>query len=138
MYRAAHHSGLTSGCVSNGNATLEVLGYIRPLTDLYKVDLKSFAARIYRELGGRMAPILDSIARIHDMDLWLEVVTLVIPGFNDSDEELRGIAEFLTGISPDTPRHATAFRKDYKMLGPDNTPSSTLVRGQIGRPAGLR
>lgn len=139
VFRAARQAGLTTGFVSNGNATPEVLEYIRPWTDLYKVDLKSFAARNYRELGGRIAPILDSIARIHEMGFWLEVVTLVVPGFNDSDAELRSIAEFLAGISPDIPWHATAFHKDYKMLGPDNTPASTLARAaQIGRTAGLR
>ncbi|MEI9973014.1 MAG: hypothetical protein WDO73_13725 [Ignavibacteriota bacterium] len=90
--------------------------------DLYKVDLKSFDAAHYRELGGRIAPILDSIARIHQIGFWLEVVTLVIPGFNDSDAGLRGTAEFLAGISRDIPWHVTAFHKDYKMQGPDNTP----------------
>jgi len=116
-----------------------VLEYIRPWTDLYKVDLKSFDAGHYRELGGRIAPILDSIGRIHEMGFWLEVVTLVIPGFNDSDEGLRSMAEFLAGISRDIPWHVTAFHKDYKMQGPDNTPASTLVRAAaIGRAAGLR
>jgi pyruvate formate lyase activating enzyme len=73
------------------------------------------------------------------MGFWLEVVTLVIPGFNDSNQGLRGMAEFLAGISPDIPWHVTAFHKDYKMQGPENTPASTLVRAAaIGRAAGLR
>jgi pyruvate formate lyase activating enzyme len=115
-----------------------VLEYIRPWTDLYKVDLKSFDAAHYRELGGRIGPILDSIGRIRQMGFWLEVVTLIVPGFNDSDEGLRGIAEFLAGISRDIPWHVTAFHKDYKMQGPDDTPASTLIRAAaIGRAAGL-
>jgi pyruvate formate lyase activating enzyme len=139
VFRAARQAGLATGFVSNGNATPEVLAYLRPWVDLYKVDLKSFDDRRYRELGGRIAPILDSIARIHAMGFWLEVVTLVVPGFNDSSGELRGMAEFLAGISPDIPWHVTAFHRDYKMVGPDNTPPATLLRAaEIGRAAGLR
>jgi pyruvate formate lyase activating enzyme len=139
VFREAKAAGLTTGFVSNGNATPEVLEYIRPWVDLYKVDLKSFDDRRYHELGGRLAPILDSIGRIHQMGFWLEVVTLVIPGFNDSDGELRAIAEFLAGISRDIPWHATAFHPDYKMTGPAHTPAETLFRAaEIGLAAGLR
>ena len=139
VFREAKAAGLLTGFVSNGNATPRVLEYLRPWTDLYKVDLKSFDDRHYRELGGRLQPILDSLRLIHQMGFWLEVVTLVIPGFNDSDEELLRIAEFLAGISPDIPWHVTAFHKDYKMLEPDNTPPATLRRAwSIGRSAGLR
>ncbi|SPE38539.1 Pyruvate formate-lyase activating enzyme [Candidatus Sulfopaludibacter sp. SbA6] len=138
VFREAKAAGLVTGFVSNGNATPEVLEYIRPWVDLYKVDLKSFDDRRYHELGGRIGPILESIRRIHAMGFWLEVVTLVVPGFNDSDAELRGIAEFLAGISPDIPWHVTAFHKDYKMVGPDDTPTETLMRAAaIGRAAGL-
>jgi len=139
VFREAKEAGLMTGFVSNGNATPEVLAYIRPWVDLYKVDLKSFDDRRYHELGGRIDPILDSIRRIHEMGFWLEVVTLVIPGFNDSDAELGAIAEFLAKISPDIPWHVTAFHKDYKMTGPNDTPPETLVRAaELGRTAGLR
>ena len=139
VFREAKAAGLTTGFVSNGNATPEVLEYIRPWVDLYKVDLKSFDDRRYHELGGRIGPILDSIRRIHQLGFWLEVVTLVVPGFNDSDRELGQIAEFLAGISPDIPWHVTAFHQDYKMTGPRDTPAKTLMRAaQIGRAAGLR
>jgi pyruvate formate lyase activating enzyme len=139
VFREAKAAGLTTGFVSNGNATPEVLEYIRPWVDLYKVDLKSFDDRRYHELGGRIQPILDSIRRIHEMGFWLEVVTLVVPGFNDSDDELRRTSEFLAGISADIPWHVTAFHKDYKMTGPEDTPAATLVRAAaIGRAAGLR
>ncbi len=139
VFREAKAAGLTTGFVSNGNATPEVLAYIRPWVDLYKVDLKSFDDRRYHELGGRIAPILDSIGRIHQMGFWLEVVTLVVPGFNDSDDELGRMAGFLAGISRDIPWHVTAFHKDYKMTGPENTPAATLIRAaEIGRAAGLR
>jgi len=139
VFREAKAAGLTTGFVSNGNATPEVLEFIRPWVDLYKVDLKSFDDRRYHELGGRLAPILDSIRRIYELGFWLEIVTLVIPGFNDSDAELQQIAGFLASISPDIPWHVTAFHKDYKMVGPDNTSPETLIRAAaIGRAAGLR
>jgi pyruvate formate lyase activating enzyme len=139
VFREAKAAGLATGFVSNGNATPEVLEYIRPWVDLYKVDLKSFDDRRYHELGGRIGPILESIGRIHQMGFWLEVVTLVVPGFNDSDAELKGIAEFLAGISPDIPWHVTAFHGDYKMAAPGDTPPQTLMRAAgIGRAAGLR
>jgi pyruvate formate lyase activating enzyme len=139
IFQEAKAAGLATGYVSNGNATPEVLEYLRPWVDLYKVDLKSFDERHYRELGGRLQPILESIRGIHHMGFWLEIVTLIIPGFNDSDDELRRMAEFLAGISPDIPWHVTAFHKDYKMTDPDNTPPATLVRAaKIGAEAGLR
>ncbi|HTX38935.1 MAG TPA: AmmeMemoRadiSam system radical SAM enzyme [Bryobacteraceae bacterium] len=139
VFREARAAGLVTGFVSNGNATPQVLEYLRPLVDLYKVDLKSFDPGHYRELGGRLDPILESIARIHAMGFWLEVVTLVIPGFNDSPAELESIAAFLAGVSPDIPWHITAFHPDYKMMGPQRTPAATLERAAaIGHAAGLR
>jgi pyruvate formate lyase activating enzyme len=138
VFREAHAAGLLTGFVSNGNATPRVLEYIRPWVDLYKVDLKSFDDRHYRQLGGRLQPILDSLKRIYAMGFWLEVVTLVVPGFNDSDDELRQLAEFLVSISPEVPWHVTAFHKDYKMTDSDNTSTGTLVRAaEIGWRAGL-
>jgi len=139
VFREAKKAGLVTGYVSNGNATPEVLEYLRPWLDLYKVDLKSFSDAHYRQLGGRIGPILDSIERIYRMGFWLEVVTLIVPGFNDSEEELRSIARFLAKISPDIPWHVTAFHKDYRMTGPDNTPAAKLDRAAaIGRAEGLR
>jgi pyruvate formate lyase activating enzyme len=139
VFREARQAGLATGYVSNGNATPQALEYLRPWVDLYKVDLKSFDRRRYRELGGRLEPVLDSIARIHRMGFWLEVVTLVVPGFNDSQAELEALAGFLAGISPDIPWHVTAFHADYKMTGPGNTTAAMLERAAtIGRAAGLR
>ena len=138
VFKEARAAGLKTGFVSNGNGTPEVLEYLRPWVDLYKVDLKSFDERHYRQLGGRMQPILETIRRLHEMDFWVEIVTLVIPGFNDSDDELKRLAEFLVSVSPDIPWHVTAFHKDYKMTGPDNTSTTTLVRAaEIGKNAGL-
>ena len=132
VFKEARAAGLVTGFVSNGNGTPQVLEFLRPWVDLYKVDLKSFDDRHYRQLGGRLQPILDTIRQLHQMDFWLEIVTLVIPGFNDSDGELTRLAEFLAGVSRDIPWHVTAFHKDYKMTvilsTPDavREPSSTL------------
>ena len=139
VFKEAKAAGLVTGFVSNGNATPQVLDYLRPWLDLYKVDLKGFDDRRYHELGGRIGPILDSIRRIHQMGLWLEVVTLLIPGFNDSADELRQLAEFLAGISLDIPWHVTAFHADYKMTGERDTSVEDLQRAvEIGHEAGLR
>ncbi len=89
ILKEAKAAGLVTGFVSNGNGTPQVLEYLRPWLDLYKVDLKSFNDRHYRELGGRLQPILDTIRTLHAMGLWLEIVTLLIPGFNDSEDELQ-------------------------------------------------
>jgi pyruvate formate lyase activating enzyme len=138
VFKKAREAGLLTGYVSNGNGTPRVLDYIRPWVDLYKVDLKSFDDRHYRQLGGRLEPILDTIRRLHAMGIWLEVLTLLIPGFNDSEDELRRLTEFLAGVSPEIPWHVTAFHKDYKMTDPENTTAADLVRAvEIGRQAGL-
>jgi len=141
VFKEAKAAGLLTGFVSNGNATPQVLEYLRPHLDLYKVDLKSFDDRHYHELGGRIGPILDSIRRIHAMGLWLEIVTLLIPDFNDSNDELRRLTEFVAAISPDIPWHVTAFHTDYKMQGDgqrDTTVEDLLRACEIGRDAGLR
>jgi pyruvate formate lyase activating enzyme len=139
IFKAARSAGLKTAFVSNGNGTPRVLEYIRPWVDFYKVDLKSFDDRHYRQLGGRIAPILDTIRRLYQMGVWLEIVTLLIPGFNDSEDELRGLAEFLAGVSPLIPWHVTAFHKDYKMTDPADTKAEDLMRAaEIGRSAGLK
>ncbi len=139
IFHEARKAGLLTGFVSNGNATHQVLRYLQPWLDLFKVDLKAFSNRRYRELGGRLAPILDSIQLIHEMGFWLEVVTLVVPGFNDSNAELTSIATFLAGISTEIPWHVIAFHQDYRMASPENTTAATLVRAaEFGCGAGLK
>lgn len=139
IFRHARAAGMLTGFVSNGNATPEVLDYLQPFVDVFKVDLKSFDDARYRELGGRLHPILDTIQRIYEMGTWLEVVTLVVPGFNDSPSQFESIAGFLAGISPDIPWHVTAFHPDYHMQSAAPTPTDTLLNAAaIGRRAGLR
>ncbi len=139
IFKLARAEGVVCGFISNGNATPQVLEFIRPYVDLCKVDLKSFNDKSYRRLGGILANVLDTIRLLKQMDFWVEVVTLVVPGFNDGDDELKEIADFLAGVSPDIPWHVTAFRPDYKMTGPSRTPPDTLIRAyEIGKAAGIR
>jgi pyruvate formate lyase activating enzyme len=141
VFKEAKAAGLLTAFVSNGNGTAQVLEFLRPWIDLYKVDLKSFDDRHYHELGGRIAPILETIRRVHQMGLWLEIVTLLIPNFNDDPDQLRRLTEFVASVSPDIPWHITAFHTDYKMQGEDerDTTVEDLLRAvEIGRQAGLR
>ncbi|MCZ6774961.1 MAG: AmmeMemoRadiSam system radical SAM enzyme [Ignavibacteria bacterium] len=138
VFKIARKYNIKCSYVSNGNGTPEVLEYIRPYVDLYKIDLKSFQDKNYRQLGGKIDHVLDTIGALKKLGIWLEIVTLTIPGFNDSDEELKDIADFLVSVSPDIPWHVTAFHQDYKMTDPDPTPVRTLIRGaEIGYNAGL-
>jgi pyruvate formate lyase activating enzyme len=138
IFRLAVQAGKKCVYVSNGNATPEVLEYLRPCLAGMKIDLKSMQDKNYRQLGGVLKNVLDTIRRVKEMGLWLEVVTLVIPGFNDSTAELWEAARFLSGLSPDIPWHVTAFHSDYKMSDTANTPVRSLLRAaEIGREAGL-
>jgi pyruvate formate lyase activating enzyme len=138
IFRLARPQGFRTLFVSNGNATREALEYLRPWVDCYKIDLKSMSQKNYRYLGGRLENVLESIKMVREMGFWIEVVTLVVPGWNDSDEELRESARFLVSVSPDIPWHVTAFHKDYKMTDPDNTSAATLLRAAaIGREEGV-
>ncbi|MCK6583671.1 MAG: AmmeMemoRadiSam system radical SAM enzyme [Anaerolineales bacterium] len=139
IFKVAKANGLMCAYVSNGNNTAEVMDYLAPYLSAYKVDLKCMDDKNYRKLGGTLQSTLDGIKRARQHGLWVEVVTLVIPGFNDSNEELWDAARFLAEVSTDIPWHVTAFHKDYKMTDPDNTDAKTLIRAaEIGREAGLK
>src|SRR3712207_620531 len=105
VFRGAKAEGFRTAFISNGNATPQVLDYLRPVTDCYKIDLKSMSDRAYRQLGGVVDNILDTVRMVHERGFWEEVVTLVVPGFNDSEKELRSAAEFIASVSPDIPWH---------------------------------
>ncbi len=139
IFEKAAAAGLICAFVSNGNATPETLDYLRPWVCAYKVDLKCFDDRRYRSLGGTLDKVTHTIGMLHDRGIWLEVLTLLVPGFNDSPAELRDIARFIASVSPDIPWHVTAFHKDYKMTTPDHTRAADLVRAaEIGAAEGLR
>ncbi|HLM54545.1 MAG TPA: radical SAM protein [Pyrinomonadaceae bacterium] len=139
VFRRARPEGFRTAFISNGNATPEVLDFLRPLTDCYKIDLKTMSDRGYRQLGGVVSNILDTVRMVHERGFWEEIVTLVVPGFNDSGDELRRAADFIASVSPDIPWHVTAFHQDYRMTENANTTAEQLVRAcETGRAAGLR
>jgi len=139
IFKEAKAHGLMCAFVSNGNNTPEAIEYLAPYLSAYKIDLKCMSDRNYRKLGGTLQNTLDGIRRARAAGLWVEVVTLTIPGFNDSNEELWDAARFLAEVSPDIPWHVTAFHKDYKMTELDNTDAKILIRAaEIGREAGLK
>jgi pyruvate formate lyase activating enzyme len=139
IFKKAKAAGLMCAYVSNGNNTPEVMEYLAPYLSAYKVDLKCMQDKSYRSLGGVLQNTLDGIKRAHEMGLWVEIVTLTIPGFNDSNEELWDAARFIASVSKDIPWHVTAFHKDYKMTDHDNTDVKTLLRAaEIGKEAGLQ
>ncbi len=138
VFRQAKKAGFTCMFVSNGNATREVLEYIRPYTDGYKIDLKSMDDKNYRKLGTRLENVLDGIRMVHEMGFWMEIVTLIVPGFNDSQDELKQTARFILSVSPEIPWHVTAFHKDYKMTDPENTSVKTIrLAAETGYNEGL-
>jgi len=139
VFKEAKGKGLVTSYVSNGNGTPEVVEFLRPWLDLCKVDLKGFSEKRYRQLGAVLQHTLDTIKLLHEKGFWVEIVTLVVPGFNDSEEELRDIARFIAGVSPDIPWHVTAFHPDYKMTDRRSTSVASLTRAAgIGKKEGLR
>jgi pyruvate formate lyase activating enzyme len=139
VFARARARGFVTGFVSNGNATPEALDFLRPVTDCYKIDLKTMDDRRYRRLGGVLAHVLDAIALVHERGFWLEVVTLVVPGFSDDPEELRAAARHIAGIGRDIPWHVTAFHEDYRFRDMGNTTAETLIRAcEIGAEEGLQ
>lgn len=139
IFKLAKRAGLVTSYVSNGNGTPEVLDYLQPWLDLFKIDLKGFSQREYSRLGGSLTNVLDTIKSVHARGFWMEIVTLVVPGFNDSDEELTDLARFIVSVSPTIPWHVTAFHRDYKMTEPDHTPVRSLLRArEIGLNEGLK
>jgi len=138
IFRQAQQAGLKCVYISNGNATREALEYLRPYLSAYKIDLKTMQDRQYRKLGGVLENVLESIRAANELGLWVEVVTLVIPGFNDSTEELMDAAQAIRAVSSDIPWHVTAFHPDYKMRDPAPTSTRTILRAaEIGQEAGL-
>jgi pyruvate formate lyase activating enzyme len=139
VFERCAEAGLACGYVSNGNATAEALDFIGPWIRACKVDLKSFNDGNYRKLGGVLDNVKETMRMVHQRGIWLEALTLIVPGFNSGDDELRAIAAFIASINPRIPWHVTAFHKDYKMTGPENTRAAHLVHAaEIGASEGLK
>src|SRR3954453_5947515 len=140
VFKEAKSRGLRCAYISNGNGTPQVLDFIRPYVDAYKVDLKTFDPKHYRELGGVMENVTDTIRMLKQRGFWVEIVTLVVPGFSDAPDDLRRMADFLASVDPLMPWHMTAFHPDYKMSeGYRRTRADELMQiVEIGNQAGLQ
>lgn len=138
--RLAREAGIRNVFVSNGFMTETSAKALAELIDADNVDLKSFRDDFYRKIcKARLQPVLDTIVRLKQAGVWLEVTTLVIPGLNDSDEELSEIAHFLKDLDPGIPWHVSAFYPTHQMLDRPRTPAATLLRArELGLKAGLR
>jgi pyruvate formate lyase activating enzyme len=139
IFRSARARGCKTAIVSNGNATPEVLGYLRPHLDGMKIDLKAMRDATYRKLGGVLKNTLDTIQAAHGAGLWVEVVTLLIPDLNDDPAEVWEAARFLAGVSADIPWHVTAYHPEYHYESSRPTNAADLTKAaEIGQEAGLR
>jgi pyruvate formate lyase activating enzyme len=138
--KVAREKGLKNVFVTNGYMSKEALEMIRPFLDAANVDLKYFKDESYRKVcSGSLRPVLDSIKLMKELGIWVEVTTLVVPGSNDSPEELKGIAEFLAGVDKFMPWHISRFFPNYKLTDLDATSEQTLrMAEEIGRKAGLK
>ena len=140
VFKEARARGLRCAYISNGNGTPEVLDFLRPHVEAYKVDLKTFNPRNYRQLGGVLENVMQTIQDLKQRGFWVEIVTLVVPGFSDDADDLKRMAGFLASVDPLMPWHMTAFHPDYKMTeGYRQTTVDDLMKiVEYGRQAGLR
>ncbi|WP_437647609.1 radical SAM protein [Sorangium sp. So ce362] len=127
VFTEARRRGLVTALISDGNTTPEALAYMRPVTDVFRVDLKGWSADQYRTLGGRVEPVLAAIGEARGLGYWVEVVTLVVPGFNDNAAGLRALGAEIAGVDPDIPWHLNAFYPRYKMRDRLTTDPAFLV-----------
>lgn len=137
--RLAHKAGIKNVFVSNGFASREAIDKIAPYLDAINIDLKAFSEEFYRDLcKAKLQPVLDNISYYYGKGIWTEVTTLVIPGRNDSSQELKEIARFLATISKSIPWHISRFSPTYKLLDVSSTPKETIRKAyEIGKEAGL-
>ena len=138
--KLASAAGIKNVFVSNGYISEDALRQLAPFLDAANIDLKAFSDGFYRKIcGARLQPVLDSITLHRELGIWVEVTTLLIPGYNDDSAELQQLAEFIYSVGAEVPWHVTAFYPTYKLLDAPRTPVDTLRRArQIGLDAGLR
>jgi len=137
--RVAVSKGLKNVFVSNGYMTEQCLEEIFPDLHAANVDLKAFSQSFYREqCGAKLEPVLNTLKTMKKMGVWLEVTTLLIPGLNDSVEELRDLAGFLSDLDPNIPWHISRFHPAYHLTGMSSTPPDSIRRArEIGSEEGL-
>ncbi len=131
VFGEAKQRGLVTALVSDGNSTPEALSFLRPVTDVFRVDLKGFEEQQYRALGGRLRPVLDAIDEARRLGYWVEVVTLVVPTLNDDVAGLRELGGTLRAIDPTMPWHLNAFMPRYR-LSQLTSPAPSLLMDVAG------
>lgn len=138
--KLARREGIRNVFVTNGFMTGEALETVAPYLDGANVDLKSFSEEFYRKhCGAHLQPVLDTLRKMKALGIWVEITTLLIPGLNDSDEELRETAGFIYSIGPETPWHISRFYPRYKMNTPGPTPLESINRAmEAGKAGGLK
>lgn len=138
--KQASKYGIKNVFVSNGYESKEALRKIHPYLDAINIDLKSFSPDFYLKIcKARLQPVLENIKRCYKMGIWMEITTLVIPTLNNSDDELKKIADFLVSVSPSIPWHISSFHPEYKLQELPPTPLDTLLKAyKIGKKAGLK
>lgn len=138
--KIAKKKNLKNVFVTNGYITEEALRSIKHYLDAANIDLKAFSEDFYKKVcGAKLGDVLESIKLYHELGIWIEITTLIIPGYNDSESELRKIAEFIVNLSDSIPWHVTRFHPDYKLTSAAPTPLKTLVKArEIGLKAGLK
>jgi len=136
----AQKEGIKNVFVSNGYMSSEAARQIAPYLDAINIDLKAFTDKFYKEVcGARLNPVLETILLMKELGVWVEVTTLIIPGLNDGEQELRDIACFVKSVGPEIPWHVSQFYPAYKLLNRPSTPVATLRRArEIGMEEGLR
>ncbi len=136
----AHGEGIKNVFVTNGFMTGEALELLAPYLDAANVDLKSFQNEFYKKnCGGRLQPVLDSLKKMKDLGIWVEVTTLIIPTLNDGTEELRDIARYIHSLGPETPWNISRFHPQSRMSNLPPTPIETIhLAAEIGKEAGLK
>lgn len=139
--KLAKDRGISNSFVTNGYIEKKPLENIRPYLDAANIDLKSISDSFYKKVcGARVNGVLASIRKYKRLGIWIELTTLVIPGYNDSDEEFGSIAAFIRDdVGVETPWHVSAFHPAYKLTDSSRTAPKTLERArQIGSETGLR
>jgi pyruvate formate lyase activating enzyme len=136
----ARERGIKNIFVSNGYMTEEVTRHLAPVLDGINIDIKAFTEKFYHEVcKAKLKPVLDTVRLMRDLGVWVEATTLVIPGWNDSREELQGVARFIKEVDPAMPWHVSAFYPTYKMLDRPPTPLASIrMAREIGLAEGLR
>ena len=138
--KIAHENGLKNVFVTNGFMTPEAIDTIAPYLAAANVDLKSFRDDFYKkQCGARLKPVLESLKKMKELGIWVEITTLLIPDLNDSDEELKDIAQFIAALGKETPWHISRFHPQFKMNSLPVTPVASLHRAtEIGKQSGLK